>query len=84
MSTKASKQTAASGPVNIHITNDRPEDCEVWGPYASETEAREIVAAFVGLPESAVIRPVGKEHAVDKFESWKVTLEQAGLIASMP
>jgi hypothetical protein len=42
----------------IRITNDEPYQSELWGPYNTEEEANQVKAAYVGVPESAVIVPV--------------------------
>ena len=39
----------------IVIQNDN--GVEKWGPYPSKLDADEAVAAFVGVPESATVRP---------------------------
>jgi len=42
----------------IQITNDPGHPNELWGPYATQSQADDIMNAFVGVPESAVVIPV--------------------------
>lgn len=39
----------------IKITNDEPDECELWGPYETEDEAQQVIDAYVGSPSSARI-----------------------------
>jgi hypothetical protein len=39
----------------IKITNDEPDDCELWGPYETRDMTRDVIAAYVEQPESCEI-----------------------------
>lgn len=54
MSTRSDGKTEIGG-FAIKITNDPGFEGECWGPYDSVEQCREVIAAFVGVPESCTI-----------------------------